>query len=277
MAVPIDTAERRLGQAIAALGTNGFAACFYAWLRHGLDCDNATMLAYFQDRRPEILYVCAAATEVHENLENAYLPGAYLLDPFHDLHVRKVPPGLYRLREIAPDAFTRNEYYAAYYRATTLIDEIAYVSYPAPGVSVHVCLGRDAGSGRPFSAGNIGLARKLEPIARELCIRQWSALTSSGDYADATIAGRVIAAMRARHAISLSPRQAEVALLILRGHSSVSIGLRLGISPQTVKVFRRQLYRKCNISSTAELFALVMPLLSEPPPKTGPAPTPDAA
>ena len=51
--------------------------------------------------------------------------------------------------------------------------------------------------------------------------------------------------------------------MILRGHSSVSISLRLGISPQTVKVFRKQLYRKCGISSQAELFSLVMPLLSE--------------
>ena len=58
--------------------------------------------------------------------------------------------------------------------------------------------------------------------------------------------------------------QAEVALLILRGHSSVSIGLRLGISPQTVKVFRKQLYRKCGISSQAELFALLVPLLGPP-------------
>jgi DNA-binding CsgD family transcriptional regulator len=61
--------------------------------------------------------------------------------------------------------------------------------------------------------------------------------------------------------IRLSPRQAEVALLILRGHSSVSIGLRLAVSPQTVKVFRRQLYARCAITTQAELFALLLPLL----------------
>jgi DNA-binding CsgD family transcriptional regulator len=49
----------------------------------------------------------------------------------------------------------------------------------------------------------------------------------------------------------------------LRGHSSVSIGLRLGLSAQTVKVFRKQLYRRCAISSQAELFALMLPLLRE--------------
>ena len=54
----------------------------------------------------------------------------------------------------------------------------------------------------------------------------------------------------------------QEALLILQGHSSVSISLRLGVSPQTVKVFRRQLYARCGIGSQAELFALLLPLLT---------------
>ncbi|MFN3575403.1 MAG: helix-turn-helix transcriptional regulator, partial [Tabrizicola sp.] len=58
-----------------------------------------------------------------------------------------------------------------------------------------------------------------------------------------------------------TPRQVEVALLILQGHSTASIALQLQISPQTVKVFRRQLYARCGLSSQAELFGLLMPLL----------------
>ena len=69
--------------------------------------------------------------------------------------------------------------------------------------------------------------------------------------------------MKAQHDILLSKRQAEVALLILQGHSSLSIGLNLSISPQTIKVFRKQLYKKCNLTSQAELFALMMPMLEQ--------------
>jgi len=39
--------------------------------------------------------------------------------------------------------------------------------------------------------------------------------------------------------------------------------LHLDVSLQTVKVFRRQLYAKCCISSQAELFALLMPLFAQ--------------
>ncbi|MFD1807210.1 helix-turn-helix transcriptional regulator [Gemmobacter lanyuensis] len=71
----------------------------------------------------------------------------------------------------------------------------------------------------------------------------------------------LIATLGDRHGIRLSRRQAEVALLILRGHSTQSIGLRLNLSPQTIKVFRKQLYAKCGLTSQAELFALMVPLL----------------
>ena len=64
--------------------------------------------------------------------------------------------------------------------------------------------------------------------------------------------------------IALTPRQAEIALLILRGHSSASAALALGLSPQTVKVFRRQIHARCSVTSQAGLFALLMPHLGQP-------------
>lgn len=258
-----NSAEHHLGRAIGALGSEDFAPLFYRWLDRCFEIDNTTMLAYFQGRRPEVLFTQTREKRVHEKLESDYISGAYLLDPFHDLHVRRVPEGLYRLRDIAPDQFQRNEYYAAYYRRTTLIDEIAYVAYPAPGVSVQVCLGKDASSGRIFTTRDLDCAQRMAPIACALSRMQWAGLSSSGDFTDSALARQLIASLQRQHGISLSPRQAEVALLILRGHSSVSIGLQLDISPQTVKVFRKQLYRKCGIASQAQLFTLVMPLLSE--------------
>ena len=53
----------------------------------------------------------------------------------------------------------------------------------------------------------------------------------------------------------LSPREREVALLILKGHSSESIGYHLGISIATVKTHRQNLYAKLNLSTQQELFS----------------------
>ncbi len=254
--------ENFLGDAIAALNTEDFSNLFFQWLSRCFEIDNTTMLAYFQNRAPQLLFSHAREARVHDRIVSDYLTGAYLLDPFHALHIERAPRGLYRMRDIAPDQFTRNEYHAAYYQETTLCDELAYVGYPALGVSVHVCLGRDASSGRAFSARDLERAQRLAPIACALLERHWSGLRSTGDFKDSDVSGALQRRMRSDHGIALTDRQAEIALLVLKGHSSGSIAMRLGISPQTVKVFRKQLYRKCGISSQAELFSLMMPLLS---------------
>lgn len=53
-------------------------------------------------------------------------------------------------------------------------------------------------------------------------------------------------------------REVETARLILQGFSSKAIAQQLGISPETVKVHRRNLYHKLNVSGHGELFALVL-------------------
>lgn len=255
------SSHARLGEAISNLGGTGFLSAFAAWLRQTLRHDNITILAYFQGRAPVNLLVESALPDAISNVDKIYVAGAYLLDPFHDLHISRAPRGVYRLNEIAPDQFHRNPYFLDYYASTTMVDELAFITYPADGVSVHVCLGRDANSNTRFSARDVAHANTISPIVEALSESHWSGLDAPGEYSEAEVTTRLIDSLRAAQGVSLSPRQAEVALLILRGHSSVSIGLRLGISAQTVKVFRRQLYKKCAISSQAELFTLLLPLL----------------
>jgi len=199
--------------------------------------------------------------KVHENISQIYLAGAYLLDPFHDLHINNAPAGVYRLSDIAPDKFRRNPYFLEYYGNTTMVDEVAFISYPSPGISLHVCLGRDSISNKRFTSRELANARRIAPLVTSLTSGHWKDLMAEGVMAEGEFVSSLIKATNRTHGISLSPRQAEVAMLVLQGHSSVSIGLKLGISFQTVKVFRKQLYRKCNISSQAELFNLILPIL----------------
>jgi DNA-binding CsgD family transcriptional regulator len=46
--------------------------------------------------------------------------------------------------------------------------------------------------------------------------------------------------------------------MVLRGHSSEAIALRLGISTGTVKVHRRNVYRKLGISSQTQLLSVYL-------------------
>lgn len=257
----VKTTEMLLAQTISSLHTGGFERRICQWLTSCFDYDNITALAYFQDRAPIGLITHGKSSVVHSDFDRLYLTHAYLLDPFYGLHVEQARPGLYRMSDIAPDQFKRNEYYRDFYSKTTMVDEIAFVSHPSKGVSLHICLGRDAYSKQRFSKRDMATAHSIVPIVDVLSRAHWKELTSGGKHTDSDTISSLITALRKTRDIALSPRQAEVALLILRGHSSVSIGLRLGISPQTVKVFRKQLYKKCLISSQAELFSLLVPLL----------------
>ena len=255
--------EELLAKTIISQGDSRFPEALSAWLETVVPFDNITVLAYFSARLPELLFARANYEAVHANFDRVYLAGAYLLDPFHDLHVSKAPPGVYRLNDIAPDQFQRNRYFRDYYNNTSLTDELAFVGYPSSGTSVHVCLGRDASSNTRFSARHIAAARRISPVVMALMERHWAELDDTETSLEQDVEERLIQALRSEHDVWLSPRQAEVGLMILRGHSSVSIGLKLGISPETVKVFRKQLYRKCGISSQAELFTMILPLLGE--------------
>jgi len=261
MAHIADSSEIQLGAAISSLRTNRFADDLAVWIQSCLSHDCVTILAYFQDRLPSALMVQSAHPWVHANMEKTYLTGAYLLDPFHDLHINMAPPGAYRLSDISPDQFRRHRYFLEYYCNTTMIDEIGFVAYPSNGVSLHVCVGRDDQSKQRFSSRDVAVAKRIAPVATALIERHWQNLTPEGEYTEGDVIRGLIRAAYDNLGISLSPRQAEVAMLVLKGHSSASIGMRLGVSYQTVKVFRRQLYQKCAISSQAELFTLLLPLL----------------
>ncbi len=248
-----------MAETIRRVGRPGFEGALHGFLRRAVAPDNLIVVAYRGAGAPQVLFTQSDRPPVYAHLHSIYLRGAYLLDPCRDLHLSRAPAGAYRLADIAPDAFHRSRYFLEYYRQTTLVDEVVFLAYPAPGVALNLCIGRDATSNQPFTAREVETCQRFAPIISALAETHWAGLAADiGPPQD--VAEDLITALAAQ-GLHLSPRQAEVALLILRGHSTPSIGLRLGVSAQTVKVFRKQLYARCGISSQAELFALMLPLL----------------
>ncbi len=258
----IETSEALLGRVIATQGTADFMQHLNAWLFSVAGQDNTTLLAYYKDQTPQLLMSNSYIPEVHRHMKNVYLAGAYLLDPFYEVHRRKEKAGLYRIWDIAPDQFPRNRYFIEYYRRTTIVDEIGFVVWPKPEVSIHVCLGRDARSNQQFSSSELSAARAIAPVVEALVKRQWPDIRFVTEREDESVPQRIARLVSESRNINLTNRQSEVAFHVLQGHSSTSIGLRLGISTQTVKVFRKQLYKRCGVSSQAELFGLLLPILT---------------
>jgi DNA-binding CsgD family transcriptional regulator len=56
--------------------------------------------------------------------------------------------------------------------------------------------------------------------------------------------------------IKITPRETQVVSRVLEGHSSEAIAKSFGISVGTVRIHRRNIYGKLNISSQQELFEI---------------------
>jgi len=256
--------DEAMADTIMALGTPELPQHFSRWVKRLAAFDNLIIIAYHGEHRPAVLYREYTDPVVYLPMDSQYLGGDYLLDPFYREHLRGDVQGIRRLRDIAPDHFRRTHYYKNYYQQTTLLDEVAVFANVTESDTITACFGRDRSSGKPFNKRELENLHHYENTLSSLLKKHWQDYRVEGlsKAPPAPLEVRLREALNQQHSIRLSPRQAEVALFILRGHSSLSISLHLDVSLQTVKVFRRQLYAKCCISSQAELFALLMPLFA---------------
>jgi len=262
--MPTKEQDKALAEVVRSLGNANFAEALGYFVKKIIDFDNLIIIAYHKDMNPEELYRECYTSTVYQNMQSHYLTAAYLLDPFYHAIKNGIQKGIHCIFDLAPDQFKQTSYFNEYYQATTLVDEFSLFARINHDITLTACFGRDKTSGLRFGKTELKKIKSYENILSALCQQHWK------DYQPKEGRGIVLPPIKQRlrvklqeqHGISLSPRQAEVALYILQGHSSLSISLNLNISKETVKVFRKQLYSKCNISSQAELFALLMPIFS---------------
>jgi DNA-binding CsgD family transcriptional regulator len=225
--------------------------------------DYSVIFAYRGTERPIDLYSTFEGRD-YEVFVSMYQDGPYLLDPFHSA-ATEPKPGVWRMRALAPDRFFASEYYRSYYVQTGLAEEIGFFVPAGDGVTVVLSLMRREGSGT-FRDAEYALMRKAEPLVAALVRAAWSGLASRFDHPSRLRRdGRhTEAKARARISDKLTQREADIIELVLQGHSSESIGLRLGVATGTVKVHRRNIYRKLGISSQAQLMSLYLGRMKVP-------------
>ncbi len=255
----------KLAQSIESVGTDGFYPSLSGFLRSVLPFENVIALAFNGESPPTSVFMRAFGEDVFTLFESQYLPVSYLLDPVYQFHLQKGRQGIYWLSDMAPDNFRRSRYFKWYYGRIGILDEITFFQPINETTTIAISMGTDTASGKRFAARDVQNLRKTESAIRALIEVDWGFRkhTDKMQKASGSLVSNLREIVAARHQIKLSNRQAEVAIFVLQGHSSPSIATKLNLSPHTVKVFRRQLYARCQISSQSELFAMMLPLLKE--------------
>ena len=244
------------GAAVAALDTPALPQALAGLLRQVAPFTYTVMFGYCGTARPIDLHDDFPAGK-RKIFVTDYQAGPYLLDPFYLAAVRAVAPGLYRLRDVAPDRFYQGEYFRNYYAQTGLAEEIAYfVDLPGQTTLVLSLMRAE----KPFSQKEFLALVAVFPFVAAVAQRHWAELIKQFG-SGSSAAGP----LRQRRAVSydlgnfgagiLTPRERQVAEFTLKGHSAESTGQILGISPGTVRIHRRNIYGKLRINSQGELFS----------------------
>ncbi|MCB1644490.1 MAG: LuxR family transcriptional regulator [Pseudomonadales bacterium] len=248
----------RLSGQVASLlevaGTSGFIPQLAAALREWVAVDEICLLAYPQDGSPEIHYREAPFSS--PGLD-AYVAGPFLLDPYYVAAARHQRFGFFSLAELAPSGFRKSEYYRDYYRFNGLSDECGYLIAVAGGTFINLSLARNQ-KGRKFTLSELRLLDAISASIGALVKQHFIAPESEAGLPEheSNLRSRLELTLSAFGDPVLTPRERQVIQAVLHGHSTKSLALELGISLETVKLHRKNAYRKLSVRSQSELFQL---------------------
>ncbi len=253
----------RLRATFAHVADDSFFDRYRRMLRGGLPFDTCLFMRFTAQGTVDPASAWLQPKALKKGVLTQYFDGAYRLDPFFQF--RDIPPdgGLYRLSQIAPDRFFAGEYFLQYYNQTRLCDEIGLLVPLPDGGRGHLSFSRLQSAG-PFRRKELSCLAHFAPLLLELLrahFMQRNSLPDSRTPQPLPLDDVIRAQVLSRLDVRLTPRESEIAALVLQGHSTTSAALSLSISRETAKVHRRNTYRKLGISSQAQLFALLKDLL----------------
>ena len=249
---------------IQTVGSDSFFLDFGEVIRRIAPYDGLIFFLYRPGAAPVILSNAGLGGSYQQGLDN-YLDHTYLLNPVYQAFKSGIESGVYLMSEILPDGHS-DQICAVEFEIN--IDVKETIGYLTPGwpkhmeelmllinlpdgsmIEVTVLRKRRIG----FSGSEKLDMRQVFPVAAAVFQRHWQLMNQ--DFSTHASRPSLDSSFDEFGADILTDRENQVVKLVLTGHSSESISLRLGTSVPTIKSHRRNIYSKLEIGSQAELFA----------------------
>lgn len=250
--------HQRLGHLLERVESDGFWPLFAAFLRERVSFDSWVVLIFRQAHSPVLVHE-GDTDNIEDELFGGYLRTHFADDPFYRFAMTSFSPGLYRLDEVATAQFASSAYFRDYFRHNVVQDELQFLTPFGEGDDRRGILSLSLGSRRRFSDKEHGLLSLMRPWVLPLIglatRKTLEDVTVPADRPSHPSADSLEARLRQGGEPHLTEREVQTALLLLSGQSTKGIAAHLGISPETAKVHRRNLYEKLGVSSQAEIFA----------------------
>lgn len=194
--------------------------------------------------------------EIYASQVDEYLEGPYREDPFFKISLSAPRNNCYRLSRLVTGDFEQSNYYRDYYASTGTVDEAIIVTRLADGSVINISLMRLASHGE-FSEEEYNWLYSVSQIIAELIDLH----TRREEFVESNLLQPGV-----DHHIQqgyetfgksyVSDREQEVLELLLRGYGADTSAEKLDISLETVRRHRKSIYKKLDVNSQADLFAL---------------------
>lgn len=259
---------RHTAHLIGSIGGEDLAIRALAALCELVAFEHTGVFLFRRQHRPRDLLARRTGGVFHRT----YCGDTYELDPFYKGAQQTRSGGVYRMPDLDP---SYRRYLARYEMGPRLADvlpqpsdhlakggsgrlaeEIGFLLPVGAGRVVHIALIRSTALA-PFSDDEIARLRELAPVLQAAFDAHFRWLPNSGDYApddEPAAARRCPAEIAGR----LTAREIEVVEHMLVGLATSQIASRMEIAEGTVKVHRKNLYRKLAVCSRDELLSLCL-------------------
>lgn len=238
--------NREISAAVATLGKPDFYAALVDALSATLPVDYPQVWRYTDDNpEPSVLFHRLTGAQRKHHVDD-YQAGLFRKDPFYQLsHTGELNAGFSHWRDAADDNSQ------LLHSASDVCDEVVFVAQIDAKTNVHLCLMRARHASR-FSAAELDLLSACSPMvvqlirAHVLQTQQTSPGVEAGVKQAVALFGRSL----------LTAREQDVLGLMLSGYSTRFAADKLGISTETLRRHRKNIYQKLDVSSQSEVFSL---------------------
>ena len=210
---------------------------------------------YHKDLPPKLLDH-KISKETYTSQVDEYLEGPYREDPFFKISLSAPRNNCYRLSRLITGNFEDSSYHRDYYGSTGTVDEAIIVTRLGDGSVVNISFMRLESHGE-FSDGEYNWLYSVSQVIAELIELH----TRREEFVESNLLKPGV-----DHHIQqgfeyfgtsyVSEREQEVLELLLRGYGADTSAERLNISLETVRRHRKSIYKKLDVNSQADLFAL---------------------
>jgi len=244
---------------VDAVGTGRFAHCILKFLQELMPMGQIACLIYQGPKgfAPLFLVGDIATPRVSSNLEQQYCERYFRLDPNLSTIQNFNPYDSFRIARFDAGTLPSSQYRSVFWQRQGYGDKCSLIFYRDG--HVFYCNFYRAVDTEHFSRAEYETIERLAPLLSSLISKHYRLTKTESPDGFGGVAQPSYVPMVPRHeateAPSLSPRENMVLQLLLTGLNNEAIALDQNLSINTIKVYRRRLYKKLGVTSLNELYA----------------------